>query len=302
MNILSLDGGGVLASHTAVVLDRLETILPGTLAKVDLFAGTSAGGLICLVLANGGTTKDVLSVFANSSALFTRDLARRIEATAGLRSKYDDMGRLSVLTQRLGDVTLGQIAKPIAIQAFQLDSKPSWRGRLLHNVPSSAASRWPHCRELAAVDAGMMTSAAPTYFPTFLGSCDGGVASNDPAMSAVSLALDPTLAWPKPATLADVRVFSIGRLYPGDQVDRSNWDAGYLEWLPILLDLLLTSGQSVTSYQCEQLLGSRYFRHQPLVPEMLNVAIDDAAAVPGLEKWADGLDLSKETAWLRENW
>ncbi len=54
-HILSMDGGGIRGLITAILLERLEQARPGFLAMIDLFAGTSTGGLLALGLASGKT-------------------------------------------------------------------------------------------------------------------------------------------------------------------------------------------------------------------------------------------------------
>lgn len=51
--ILSIDGGGVRGLPVTVLLERLEKERPGFLDEVDLFAGTSTGGIMALGLASG---------------------------------------------------------------------------------------------------------------------------------------------------------------------------------------------------------------------------------------------------------
>src|SRR5215211_1028953 len=58
--ILSIDGGGIQALMTALLLKRLEESKPGTLAQVDIFAGTSAGGFMALMLAAADDPADAL--------------------------------------------------------------------------------------------------------------------------------------------------------------------------------------------------------------------------------------------------
>src|SRR5712692_3209774 len=54
-HILSLDGGGIRGLLTAILLERLEAAVPGFLSKIDLYAGTSTGGILALGLAYGVT-------------------------------------------------------------------------------------------------------------------------------------------------------------------------------------------------------------------------------------------------------
>src|SRR5579859_1850699 len=54
-HILTLDGGGIRGLLTTILLERLEAAVPGFLAKIDLYAGTSTGGILALGLASGIT-------------------------------------------------------------------------------------------------------------------------------------------------------------------------------------------------------------------------------------------------------
>jgi patatin-like phospholipase/acyl hydrolase len=46
--ILALDGGGIRGVITAAILERLELAQPGFMKTIDLFAGTSTGGILAL--------------------------------------------------------------------------------------------------------------------------------------------------------------------------------------------------------------------------------------------------------------
>ena len=49
--ILSLDGGGIRGIITILLMERLLERQPDWLERVDLFAGTSTGGILSLGLA-----------------------------------------------------------------------------------------------------------------------------------------------------------------------------------------------------------------------------------------------------------
>ena len=51
--ILSLDGGGIRGILTTILIQRIQQEVPEFMSKVDLIAGTSAGGLVGLMLAAG---------------------------------------------------------------------------------------------------------------------------------------------------------------------------------------------------------------------------------------------------------
>ena len=62
-SILSLDGGGLRGIIQAIILERLEHLHPGFISRIDLFAGTSTGGLVALGLAYGLTPTQLIELY-----------------------------------------------------------------------------------------------------------------------------------------------------------------------------------------------------------------------------------------------
>ena len=71
--ILAMDGGGIRGLLTAIILERLERVHPGFLAQVDLFAGTSTGGLLALGLAAGTTPAECRLIYETQGAKAFKD-------------------------------------------------------------------------------------------------------------------------------------------------------------------------------------------------------------------------------------
>ena len=63
--IISCDGGGIRGLITAMLLEDLDVKCSGFLKKVDLFAGTSTGGIIALGLAAGIPTSKIRQLYEN---------------------------------------------------------------------------------------------------------------------------------------------------------------------------------------------------------------------------------------------
>jgi predicted acylesterase/phospholipase RssA len=304
--ILSVSGGGIVGSVYARIIARLAAN-PSTnwlIQDTNLFAGTSVGGIIALALAAGKTPQQIDSLFSGASAMFTREVWRLADAGT-LRAKWDNTGRTAVLTSVLGATTLGELPKLVAVNAFQDNGKPVWREQTLHNVPSRPGAAYPDFRSMSAVQAGLATSAAPTYFPSVGGWEDGGIAENDPSATAVIMTQDSGLTWPIPGgpiVLSDISLLSIGLEFPGDSTVGNETDTGTLDTICSLLNKLLTGNQYGAVQKCQALLGGNYFSLRPLLPAALNVAIDDYDAIPQLQQWADGIDLSNVIAWLQSKW
>ena len=53
IRILSFDGGGIMGLFTTTILERLVEAHPRVIARADMLAGTSTGGIIALGLAHG---------------------------------------------------------------------------------------------------------------------------------------------------------------------------------------------------------------------------------------------------------
>jgi uncharacterized protein len=300
MNIISLDGGGIFGLITAVVLDRIEAECPGAIAKADMFVGTSIGGIMSLILANGHSTKNLIEICGDPKSFLTKSEARSLASRLGLCAYYNDNGRKKVLSRWLGDKTLGDLDKYVAIHSFKLDG-PAWNSAVFHNIPGD--SDLAHSRNMPAIDAGMATSAAPMYFPSYGHYVDGGVTANNPAMTAIALTQDRQLNWKWAGSpLQDIKVFSVGRTYAGDEIDRMNFDGGWGRWLPMIVEILSTGNQSMVSYQAQQLLGDNFFRHTRMVPSNLNGELDDCSKAAGLRIWAENLDLTQEIEWFKEKW
>jgi len=176
--ILSIDGGGIRGLLTAVLLDRLVTAVPGWLDRVDLFAGTSTGGILVLGLAKGLPPSAIVKLYRqDGQRVFSASWLRRLLDLGGwLGARYDNAGLRGALEELLGPATLGDLPRRVLVPTFELDNHGAkdlprtWKPKFFHNFPgpdSDAAER--------VVDVAVRTSAAPTYFPTYQGYIDGGV-------------------------------------------------------------------------------------------------------------------------------
>ena len=295
--ILSLDGGGIRGVLTCVLLERLEAARPGWLSKVDLFAGTSTGGILALGLAAGISPTQARKlyeengrrVFADSLLDDLKDLGNTVGA------EYANAGLRDVLTAEFGNQTLGDLPKKILISSFDLDNAPAdpqtlrtWKPKFFHNFPgagSDAAER--------VVDVALRTSAAPTFFPLVQGYIDGGVAANNPSMCALAQALDEETGGQK---LSDLVLLSVGTGSVSQFLTAQDADWGWVQWARPIIEIMLTGNEGVADYQSSRLLGKRYHRLDILLPD--NIPLDAVSRVPELVALAERADLSATTQWL----
>jgi patatin-like phospholipase/acyl hydrolase len=294
--ILSMDGGGIRGIMTAIILQRLEKQYPGFLSKIQLFAGTSTGGLLALGLACGMSPAEMRVlyqefgdiVFTDSTLDDFRDLGRLVGADYSL-------GPLKlVLTKQFGDRYLDSIPKKVLISSFDLDNedpsqnKRSWKAKFFHNYPGSDSDG-----DQKIVDVALRTANAPTYFPIYQGYVDGGVVANNPSVCALAQALNPETGGQK---LQDLVMISIGTGYNPRYVASQDGDWGLAQWAPHLIYLVMEGGTNLADYQCRQLLGRRYLRLNVHLPEA--IGMDRVDQIPLLEDLATNADLSQAFTWL----
>lgn len=304
--ILTLDGGGICGLLTAIVLDRLETAHPGFLASVDLFAGTSTGGILALGLAAGLSPLEIADLYdARGREVFDDSaIDNLLDLGNAIGAKYGNQRLRALLAEKLGARTLGDLPRKVLVAAFDLDNgddpkrKPgslrTWKPKFFHNFDGDGSDK-PE----AVVEVAMRTSAAPTYFPVYRGYIDGGVAANNPSMCAVAQVLHEDLA-----TLKNIHLLSLGtgdneRYLPAEKVFDSDW--GWAQWATQLPGIMVSANVGVAHYQCLQILGEdRYRRINPRLPR--DVDLDSVAEIPVLKQTANDYDLTEDSAWLQASW
>jgi uncharacterized protein len=296
--IVSLDGGGIRGLITSRLLERLEAAGPGMLGRVDLYAGTSTGGILALALAAGLAPDEISALYRDKGPdIFADDTildAIPLHPDRLVVADYRNRALRAALEERFGDLRLGDLPKHVVVSAFDLDSEVvtkaglrSWKPKFFHNFPEESDDA-----EQLVVNVAMRTSAAPTFFPTWQGFIDGGVAANNPSMCGLAQALDPQTGG---QALEDIALLSLGtggnpRWIEGDH------DWGVLEWAPKLIDMILGGVAGVADFQCRQILGDRYARLDLVLPRA--IGLDEVEAVRELEQLADGAGIDAATRWL----
>ena len=322
--IVSCDGGGIRGLLPALLIQRISSDIPGFLGNVNLFAGTSAGGLVSLGLASGVATGDIVNLFEQQgSQIFTpygsspgsaAPKVKRSSALTGPASdeswwdwikahfeeiladivfvKYTNSGLHTLMSSLLTAPTLADLPNSVLVTTFQLDQPNSnnWAPVTISNLPNDPSSA------TSPVDAAMSTSAAPTYFPPWqhpaFGYCiDGGVFANNPGSVALAAALNQGHA------LSDIVMLSIGTGSFTENVAVVPPPANYgpLMWmLPIpfnsspalpLISILMDGVSSVDALVCKQILGANYLRLQ--VPLSSAIPLDDYQDVAQMETAAN---------------
>jgi predicted acylesterase/phospholipase RssA len=316
--ILALDGGGIRGVLQAELIHRILQLCPKLLDSVYLFAGTSAGSMTAVALAQGLPALRISTMLQRDAAgVFQESMRRRVTSlNNAVGSAYDCEPLARMLSSELQtDIPLSQMERKVLVPAFQLDgaadetvnhdsirtqvdpkgymhlAKHRWRPVCLTNLPGSAHG------EVKVLDAIMRSTAAPTYFPIHQGYIDGGVFANCPVMAAVTALIESGVA------LEDISVLSLStgfnpQYIPQAQYGAGNW--GTVEWLRHIVVLLLDSSTEAVDLNARAILGKRYHRIDPVLP--VDIELDSAAKIPDLIKLARELDLTETMKFLRDEW
>jgi predicted acylesterase/phospholipase RssA len=267
--ILSCDGGGIRGLMTAKIIQRLQKEVP-FLDQVDLYAGTSTGGIIALGLANKLTPTDLVKLYRErgpeifrtrsspeSSGVF-HDIFGRLEIMREMfinklqfdprdlfHPMYTSDGLERVLKDFFGNTTLVELKSAALVTTLRLSARDkSWAPLILHNVGEEGEAadntrlQDRPTRLTSLVDAALSTSAAPLYFQPHLnpgfGYCvDGGLFANCPASIALGLACRANKG-----NVNNIRILSIGTGAQISGIDIANsppfdkpTEYGALAWL-----------------------------------------------------------------------
>lgn len=307
--ILTFDGGGIRGLVTLALLKKLEAQVPALIARADLLAGTSTGGIIALGLAAGLSVDDLISLYRDKGKeIFDDGWWDNIRDAGGLAgADYDQKNLEKIMKGLFPSTRLKDLGKRVLIPTFDLDNeapsaaKRTWHPKFFHNFPGNDSDG----RE-TVVEVALRTSAAPTYFPSRDGYIDGGVVANNPSMAALTQALD-TRGGEPPPELADICLLSLGTGTNLSFIKGRTLDWGLGQWAKPLITLLMDASTGIADYQCRQILRGAYRRLAPVFPARTNIKLDDwkragellafGQATPLVDTWDD----TDVVQWLRES-
>ncbi|MFB9122510.1 patatin [Paraburkholderia dipogonis] len=257
-HILALSGGGYRGLYTATVLSSLEKSLGRPLAKhFDLICGTSAGGLLALGLAAEIPASELEAMFANDGKRIfgARSLVRRVIGK-WIVAKHSADGLRSVLTERLGSTTIGDLKHRVLVPAVNYSTG---KGQFF-KTPHMPAFETDYRRTL--VDVGLATAAAPTYFPLHRIDgegvfADGGLVGNSPGFFGLHEATKVLCVGEQ----TPVRVLSVGTMTLGATLRGSaGLDRGIFRWGSKVFDLVISAQESAVDSMLTHVLGDCYYR------------------------------------------
>lgn len=284
--ILSIDGGGsrgVIPTNILKYIEQHDDI--SIRAEFDFFAGVSTGAMVAAYLArNVGSMQDLASEGYSSEGLshiFNKSIWDKMLGRLQNQPKYDGINKRAYIEQQLDGVRINDITdKHILILAYD------FMNRELVTFKNNRGQDSLYNPLLAEIcDAA---SAAPTLYPPVATTApkrrwliDGALATNDPSQCAISEAL--ALGH----VLDDIWMVSLGTGRPAhdlsqeerDRIGETSRGWGIVGWVSNgLLDQMMSASSSVSSHQCEQLLGERYLRINGELPRSL-MQIDNTTEV-----------------------
>lgn len=195
--VLSMDGGGIYGLFTAIMLRKLceenEDFLKDD--RVSLFAGTSAGAMIALILASEENPREaVLSgkveAFFTDERLFSNKMNPMLGTLAlfGLTSWSGKDDFYSILHDYFGNKKMKDLHHRVLITTFDFSGQPDvisgkrrWKPKLFFNFPLGEEDR-----NLLVKDVAYGAASPPTLRPIQGGIVDGGLFAADPSVCAIA--------------------------------------------------------------------------------------------------------------------
>lgn len=303
--IVSIDGGGIRGLITTVLLQRIIATpgLENFLGTIDLVAGTSTGGLLALAIAQQLDLPVIRRLYVERGHKIFDDswLDDLIDLGKLRGADYSIKPLRRELRTLFGDTTLGDLKKHVLITAFDLDSEApnteqrTWKPKLFHNFSGPNNDR-----ATLAVDVGLYTSAAPTYFPSVDGYIDGSVYASNPAMCALAQTQD--VRYQPTPSLNEVVLLSLGTGTSLQYISGHAHNWGYAQWVKPLISIMLDGTAGISDYHCRQILRNQYHRLAPVFPKGTTVSLDDIKKIPYLIKFAETLPIDDTIDWLQRVW
>ena len=258
--ILSIDGGGIRGIFPAGVLADFEAAVCDGASAADYFdlaAGTSTGGIVCLGLGAGKTSREIRDLYLHRGREIFPPVWDNVlgRAWKGFRNnvlnlgtyRYDRRALERVLREFLGDRVLGQSKLRHVI--------PSFDGRFSEVFVFKTRHHADYAKDWLSpmVDVGLATSAAPTIYRASdtrgYRLVDGGIWANNPIMLAV---VEAMICYNVPRER--IKVLSLGCGNDPFYVTRRMAAGGLWHWRKAISAAMHAQAVSATS-QARLLLG-----------------------------------------------
>ena len=304
--VLSLDGGGLRGLITARLLDRLNSHpeIVGWIDSVDLYVGTSTGGILALGLATGISPNVICDLYKSKGKKIFDDSIwdniRDLGKTVG--ADYSNKNLKTELKKIFGDKKLKDVGKKVAIPTFDLDNEAAaamrtWKPKIFHNFKGPDSDG-----EALVANVALYTSSAPTYFPSADGYIDGGVYANNPGIVAIAQAISKKNQPAERASLDEVVMLSLGTGVSLTYIKGQALDWGYAQWVKPLINVLMDGVAGISDYQAQQLLDDRYHRLQIVFDPSETIPLDAVDKLDRMDQIATSYQLDRTIQWIKDSW
>lgn len=252
--------------YTLGVLSQIEKRYGPLADHFDMLCGTSTGSIIAALLAHGKSADHVANMYIDNG----RDIFKNRFGSLW-RAKYNNKVLKELLQRELGHLTtLGDLGTHVLIPAYDIRGRGSngdWNAKFFHNLPNGTGEElaWKAC---------LASASAPTYFPSFDGYVDGGLAASNPVTCGICQLLDDrTPISDQPISLGDIWALSVGTGIMPKKL-KSDVDWGLLRWAADVIGIALDSLTDVETYKARQLLDGRLIRIDTVMPDGFSPAMD----------------------------
>ena len=251
--ILSIDGGGCRGLIPITLLKYMENNLlkKSVVDTFDFFAGTSTGGIISLLLANGMSMNDIYNFYTKEPIHKIFKGKMRLNPLDAV--KYPSKDIEGVLNDIFKDIKLKDVRpdKGLLITTYDILSKQA----VFFTREDKRYS------EIALAQIARATSAAPTFFESYVLNemlcVDGGVFANNPALCAY---VGAQKMYPnEEVVLVSLGTGSLYEYVDPNKIKKYNM----LDWATNLFDLVSDGQSDTTEYVLRKTLPIKdYWRFQ----------------------------------------
>ena len=282
--ILSLDGGGIRGVLSATLLKEVETIVREKKGQelyeyFDLVAGTSTGSILAAGIACQMNAQQMIDIYQKEGKNIFLDSVRwqrkwrKLSQIFGSHVLYPhergEQGLAKVLEKALCESPVGKKLGKCPTMAEIKQHTTSQLLILAYDVLSrnttwftnDDSTEWYYDTELWKICTA--SASAPTFFPPYklpyygesLPHIDGGVAANNPGLTAICHALSMTTEGKTNPNIEQIAILSIGTgqtTRPYTYAEIKKW--GSLDWVTNIPNIFLAPAAENSAY-----IASRMF-------------------------------------------
>ncbi len=289
-HILALGDGGIRGVASIEMLIHLQQATGLNLNQaIDVYAGTSTGSIIAVLLSAGMELKPLLEAYKEMS----KNVFSSPHDPYLFQPKYTSdvlIKDLLKLLKSLGyneDASLGDLPKKIVIPTTSLyDSKKQrWTVEIFENFTKEG-------QQVKIIDAIMRSASAPIFFPSYGIYVDGGIGMKDPSLAAVCYTHDF-----ENISLEKVKILSIGTGYTKQGIEHNvSW--GKAEWTPKLLNMVMDVSHQVPEMLNQKFMVDCFIKID--FPLSQSISLDDYKQIDLLIKMTDDFIANHPFIW--ESW